>query len=88
MKDVLSANYRDGYKIELTFEDGKAGVVDFSEFLDRGGVFRKFKDIKFFKNFRINEDLGVLTWNNEIDIAPESLYSYATNTPLPSWMES
>jgi hypothetical protein len=42
----------------------------------------------FFKNFKINEELGVLTWGDEIDIAPETLYSVATNSPLPEWMNS
>lgn len=88
IKDVISAHYKGDYKIEITFEDGAAGTVDFSKYVSRGGVFEKFKDIKFFKNFSINKELGVLTWNNEIDIAPETLYAEATNTPLPDWMDS
>jgi hypothetical protein len=72
----------------MTFEDAATETVDFSKYLSRGGVFEKFKDIKYFKNFNINKELGVLTWNNEIDIAPETLYAEATNTPLPSWIES
>lgn len=87
-KDVIYAQYKGEYKIEVTFEDGAAGTVDFSKYLSRGGVFEKFKDIKFFKNFTINKELGVLTWNNEIDIAPETLYAKATNTPLPDWIDS
>jgi len=34
----------------------------------------------------VNEELGVLTWGDEIDIAPEVLYSEATGSPLPRWM--
>ena len=86
--DVISAKYKGEYKIELTFEDGASGIVDFSKYLLEGGVFEKFKDMGFFKNFQINEDLGVLTWGDEIDIAPETLYSEATNSPLPEWMNS
>jgi hypothetical protein len=44
--------------------------------------------MEFFKNFRINEELGVLTWGDEVDIAPETLYAEATNSPLPDWMDS
>jgi len=88
IKDVISAHYKGEYKIEITFEDGATGIVDFSKYLLRGGVFERFKDLEFFKNFKINEELGVLTWDNEIDIAPETLYAEATNTPLPSWMDS
>jgi Protein of unknown function (DUF2442) len=88
LKDVISANYKGGYKIEVTFEDGATGVVDFSKYLTKGGVFEKFKDIEFFKDFKINEELGVITWGDEVDIAPETLYAEATNSPLPDWMDS
>ena len=88
MHDVVAASYKGGYKIEVTFDDGNGGVVDFSSYLDRGGVFDRFKDIIFFKNFKINQDLGVLTWQDEIDIAPETLYAEATRTSLPNWMKS
>jgi hypothetical protein len=85
--DVVSASYKGEYKIEVTFDDGKGGVVDFSKYLDKGGVFSRFKDINFFRNFKINQELGVLTWQDGIDIAPETLYSEATGTSLPNWME-
>lgn len=70
----------------MTFDDGKSGVVDFSKYLGRGGVFERFRDIEFFKRFKVNPKLSILTWDNEIDVAPETLYSEATGAPLPSWM--
>ena len=84
--DVIAAVYKGGYRIELTFDDGKMGIVDFSKYLKKGGIFKRFQDIEFFKSFNVNEELGVLTWGDEIDIAPEVLYSEATGSPLPSWM--
>ena len=87
LKDVISASYKGGYKIEVTFEDGATGIVDFEEYLEKGGVFNKFKDIEFFKKFSINEELGVLAWADEIDIAPETLYAKATQSPLPDWVD-
>ena len=53
---------------------------------ERGGIFSRFRDIAFFREFRVNPELGVLTWQNEIDIAPEMLYAQATGSPLPDWM--
>ena len=85
-KDAISATYKGDYKIEVTFEDGTKGIVDFSKYLSKGGVFEKFNDIEFFKSFKINEELGVLTWANEIDIAPETIYAEATGSQLPKWM--
>jgi hypothetical protein len=49
--DVVSAVYREGYKVEVTFDDGKKGIVDFVKYLRRGGVFERFKDMDFFRSF-------------------------------------
>ena len=84
--DVVSARYLAGYKIEVVFDNGRSGVVDFSRYVERGGVFERFRDIEFFRKFRVNEELGVLTWESEVDIAPETLYAEATAEPLPEWM--
>ncbi|MGB6066031.1 MAG: DUF2442 domain-containing protein [Desulfomonilaceae bacterium] len=84
--DVISAVYKGGYLIELEFDDGKRGIVDFSKYLARGGVFERFKDVEFFRNFSVNDELGILTWANEVDVAPETLYAEATGSGLPSWM--
>jgi len=84
--DVVSAKYKGDYRIEVVFDDGRSGIVDFSKYLERGGVFEQFRDIEFFRNFQINEELGVLTWGEDVDIAPETLYSEATGEPLPDWM--
>lgn len=84
-KDAVSAIYKGNYEIEVTFEDGTQGIIDFSKYLSKGGVFEEFKDIEFFKSFKINEELGVLTWADEIDIAPETLYAEATGSQLPQW---
>lgn len=85
LHDVVSAVYRGGHVIEVEFDDGKRGTFDFARYLRRGGVFERFKDIEFFRSFTINRELGVLTWGDEIDIAPETLYAEATGTPLPAW---
>jgi len=86
LHDVVSASYRGDYRIELTFDNGERGVVDFSPYLRRGGVFKKFRDISFFREFRVNSELGTLTWADEVDVAPEVLYAQATGAPLPDWM--
>ena len=85
--DVIGATYVGDYRIEIVFEDGKRGVVDFSRYLERGGVFERFKDIAFFRSFSINDELGTLTWADEVDVAPETLYAEATGSALPKWVE-
>ena len=86
LHDVVSAIYQGGYLIELEFDDGQRGTVDFTKYLERRGVFERFRNLEFFRSFAINKELGVLTWGDEIDIAPETLYAEATGTPLPEWM--
>ncbi len=85
--DVVRAVYKGGYTIELEFDDGERGIVDFSRYLQKGGVFERFKDAEFFRSFTVSEELGTLTWGNEVDIAPETLYADATGKGLPAWME-
>lgn len=84
--DVIEAKYIEGYTLELTFENGKKGIVDFKDYIKLGGVFSRFSDLQYFKQFYINKEIGVLCWPDEVDIAPETLYSEATGEPLPSWM--
>ena len=85
--DLVSAEYRGDYKIELRFEDGEHGIVDFSSYIKKAGILNRFKDINYFKNFKIDPEVKTLVWGNEIDIAPEVLYSQATNSQLPEWMQ-
>lgn len=84
--DLIKAEYIDKYQIRLFFDNGRSGIVDFTKFINRGGIFSKLKDPDYFKNFSIDPELFILKWSNEIDIAPEVLYSEATGEPLPSWM--
>ena len=71
----------------MEFDDGSRGVVDFSKYLERGGVFVRFRDIEFFRNFWVDKELGTITWGGQIDIAPETLFAAATASGLPNWME-
>lgn len=84
--DVVSAVYLGDYLIEIGFDNGERGTVDFAKYLAMSGVFERFEDLDFFRSFAINRELGVLTWGDEIGIAPETLYSQATGTALPQWM--
>ncbi|MDD5091048.1 MAG: DUF2442 domain-containing protein [Candidatus Wallbacteria bacterium] len=78
----------ENFSLELTFENGKAGIVDLSGYAEKGGVFSNFKDAEYFRKVDLNKELGVLCWPGGVDIAPETLYHLATGEPLPGWMES
>lgn len=85
---VLKVEHVEGYRLEITFENGKKGIVDFKDYAKLGGVFSRFSDIEYFKKFYINEEVGALCWPDELDIAPETLYHEATGEPLPEWMKA
>ena len=87
LHDVIAAVYKGGYSIEVEFDDGRRGTIDFSNYVEKGGVFNRFKDMDFFRRFTVNEETNTLTWDDEIDIAPETLYAEATGLGLPDWME-
>jgi hypothetical protein len=79
--DVKEAEYIDNYRIRLTFEDGSSGIADLSEYPNKNDVFRLFFDINYFRNFRI--EYGTLIWGDEeLDIAPETLYTIATGKAI------
>ena len=86
--DVVEATYQSGYRIELVFDDGKKGVVDFRKFIRQVGVFERLADVEVFKRFSLNRELGTLTWDDAVDVAPETLYAEATGSGLPQWMET
>jgi hypothetical protein len=86
--DAVSVRCLDDFRLELVFDDGKSGVLDCKPIIARGGVFARLRDPQVFKQATVNEELGVVTWGNEVDIAPETAYSLATGSPLPEWMES
>jgi hypothetical protein len=85
--EAVDVRYLEGYRVEVTFKSGEKGIADLSEFAARGRVFSQFLDHEYFRQVIVNKELGVLTWPDGVDIAPETIYSMATGKPLPEWME-
>jgi len=86
--DIVSVHCREGFELELTFDNGKSGILDCKPIIAKGGIFSRLGDSEVFKRARVNRELGVVTWDDEVDIAPETAYSLATGSPLPEWMDS
>lgn len=77
LPSVVSAGYRDGFRIHLAFNDGSEGVVDFQHWLT-GPMFEPLKNLAYFRRFFL--DGGTVVWPNGADIAPETLYDAARVT--------
>lgn len=73
LPSVIAAEYRGGYRIHLTFNDGTAKTIDFSHWLN-GPVFEPLKDQRYFQRFFL--DGGTVAWPNATDIAPETLHAH------------
>jgi len=73
MLEVTDAQYVEGYKIHVRFNNGEAGVVDLEYYL-WGPMFEPLKDLNVFKRFTVSGVLHTLCWENDADLAPESLY--------------
>lgn len=71
---LVEATSGEAYIVHVRFKDGLAADVDLSYLLDYGGVFGPLRDPGFFRQLRIDDDSATITWPNEADIAPETLY--------------
>jgi hypothetical protein len=69
--EVIKADYLDGYRVKLLFNNGETRIVDLSQSLN-GSVFAPLKDLDFFKRFTIK--FNTIEWENGADFAPEYLY--------------
>ena len=75
-KEIISAEYIDGYKMFLLFNDGQKRIFDFLPLINRYPVFKPLHDLDLFKAFTITD---TLEWNDgNIDIAPEYIYENGT----------
>ena len=73
-----------GYELELTFADGTKGEVDLRDWIvGEGGVFEPLESPDFFRQVRVNAELGTIQWPNDVDFCPDVLYSRVTGRPVP-----
>jgi len=68
---VTKAEYTDGYKLLLTFNNNVTKLVDLKNSL-YGEVFEPLKDIEKFKQFELSD--WTVEWSNGADFAPEYLF--------------
>ena len=73
--EVVKAEYIDGYRLRLSFNNGEVRIVDLEESL-KGEVFLPLRNVDFFKRFKIR--FNTVEWENGADFAPEYLYEIGT----------
>ncbi|NUO82704.1 DUF2442 domain-containing protein [candidate division KSB1 bacterium] len=62
--EIIHAEYVDGFRIHLWFNDGKEHVVDFTPFLEkaRNSALKKYRAVREFNKFKLV--YGNLDWND------------------------
>lgn len=75
--EVTRAEYVDGHRLFLRFNDASEGIVDLGDTIktETRAVFQPLKDEKYFRQFRIV--FNTVVWENEADFAPEFLHELA-----------
>jgi len=72
MPKVTAVRPLSNYRLWLQFSDGAAGEVDLSDLSGRG-VFKAWALPGTFESVSIDE-YGAISWGNELDLCPDSLY--------------
>ena len=75
---VTKAEYVSGRTLSLTFNDGVAAEIDFSDWIERYSFFEPLKDPDYFRKFSL--DGWTVVWPNGADIAPETLHDIAVKS--------
>jgi len=71
------------HRLRLAFEDGARGEIDLSSWRWRG-VFEPLVDPDYFRQVRLDEELGTIVWPNGADIAPETLHAWVVRGLEPT----
>ena len=75
---VVNVRHVQDYCLELTFSNDEQGVIDFRQrVVGRGGVFTPLEEVSFFKQVKVDPEIGTIVWPNEVDFDPDVLYSEA-----------
>jgi hypothetical protein len=70
--EVTRAEYVDGFRIKLWFNNNVVKTVDLRSSLN-GLIFEPLKDLEFFKRFSVK--YNTIEWENGADFAPEYLFA-------------
>ena len=73
---AVRLKFRDGVKVEVTFEDGKVMLYDMAKMYDKYPPMRALEDRELFESGKLNY-YGII-WNEDVDFGTESIYHEGT----------
>ena len=74
MFDVAGVEYIDQYRLLLQFDNGEHREVDIRALVPFDGVFEPLADESYFRQVRVEPDVGTIVWPNGADLCPDVLY--------------
>ncbi|MFH1709376.1 MAG: DUF2442 domain-containing protein [Planctomycetota bacterium] len=72
MRKVTKVRVLERFRIELTFDNGRCGIIDLA-YLAGKGLFRIWDTPGAFEAVRIGSS-GELQWGDQADLCPDALY--------------
>ena len=76
---VRAVEHLGGHRLRLTFADGLIGDVDLADRFagSLGPMFEPLRDVAYFAQVVVDEELGTIVWPNGADLAPDVLHEQA-----------
>ncbi|MCP3938896.1 MAG: DUF2442 domain-containing protein [Actinomycetia bacterium] len=76
--DIEAVEHIGGRRLRLTFVDGLVGDVDLTPKFEGalGPMFEPLRDITYFAQATVDEELRTVIWPNGADLAPDVLHTH------------
>lgn len=74
MHDIIDVECPGDHRVLLTFDNGERREVDISVLVPFDGVFENLMDDSYFRQVRVEPDVGTIVWPNGADLCPDVLY--------------
>jgi hypothetical protein len=72
------------YVISVKYEDNTEGIWDVSYLLNKP-VFKKWADEKFFSKVHIDKETFSISWDEDIELCPDTLYLNIRGLSFEQW---
>jgi len=82
---VIKVKALDNYSIFVSYSDGVEGALDLNH-LAHKGVFHQWDNNNLFSQVYI-DDYGAISWNEDIDICPDSVYLQLKGLTFEQWKQ-
>ena len=76
-RDVIGVQWAGDCRLVLTFEGGERREIDIAELVPLDGVFEALQDPSYFRQVRVEPEVGTIVWPNGADVCPDVLYEHS-----------